>query len=169
MFIYRDTLKVEVDPAAQGAWLYGLDSAFFRSGREILPIGGNFALPAARRGSRIIADPARERQPQPRAGLEQAGRAEAGRGPGDVGRLGLALDRTPARSEEQPTVAGGAPIGWWDAEPDVVRMAYGMAARVNRIEALGNGQVPLQAATAWHLLGGPLTESNPPWGNRRER
>ena len=45
---------------------------------------------------------------------------------------------------------------WWDAEPDVGRVAYGLAARVDRLKAIGNGQVPLCAATAWRLLGGPI-------------
>ncbi len=43
---------------------------------------------------------------------------------------------------------------WWAAEPDVGRMVYGVAHAVDRIGALGNGQVPLVAATAWRLLGG---------------
>lgn len=44
--------------------------------------------------------------------------------------------------------------GWWSAEPAVGRMAHGVAHGVDRIAALGNGQVPLVAATAWRLLGG---------------
>ena len=46
-------------------------------------------------------------------------------------------------------------VGWWDAEPDVGRVANGVAFRIHRLKALGNGQVPLQAAVAWKLLGGP--------------
>ena len=41
---------------------------------------------------------------------------------------------------------------WWASEPDVGRMANGVAARVDRLKAIGNGQVPLCAATAWRLL-----------------
>ena len=44
--------------------------------------------------------------------------------------------------------------GWWDIEPDVGRMVNGMASRVDRLKAIGNGQVPLCAATAWKILGG---------------
>lgn len=47
--------------------------------------------------------------------------------------------------------------GWWDAEPDVGRVAHGLAARTHQIKALGNGQVPLCAAVAWRILGGPVT------------
>ena len=41
---------------------------------------------------------------------------------------------------------------WWEAEPDVGRVANGVAARVDRLKALGNGQVPAVAATAWRIL-----------------
>ena len=44
---------------------------------------------------------------------------------------------------------------WWNAEPDVDRVANGVAARVDRLKAIGNGQVPLVAATAWRLLNDP--------------
>lgn len=42
--------------------------------------------------------------------------------------------------------------GWWQAEPNVGRVADGLAARVDRLKAIGNGQVPLCAATAWKIL-----------------
>jgi hypothetical protein len=41
---------------------------------------------------------------------------------------------------------------FWAAEPDVGRVADGVAARVDRLKAIGNGQVPLVAATAWNDL-----------------
>jgi len=41
---------------------------------------------------------------------------------------------------------------WWQAEPNVGRVADGVAARVDRLKAIGNGQVPLCAAEAWRLL-----------------
>lgn len=40
----------------------------------------------------------------------------------------------------------------WPTEPDVGRVADGVAHRVDRITALGNGQVPRVEATAWRLL-----------------
>jgi hypothetical protein len=40
----------------------------------------------------------------------------------------------------------------WAIEPDVGRVANGVAARVDRLKAIGNGQVPLCAATAWQIL-----------------
>jgi DNA (cytosine-5)-methyltransferase 1 len=39
--------------------------------------------------------------------------------------------------------------GWWNAEPAVGRVAHGVADRVERLRALGNGQVPAVAARAW--------------------
>jgi len=42
--------------------------------------------------------------------------------------------------------------GWWAVEPSVGRVVNGLANRGNRIKALGNGQVPLQAAAAYLIL-----------------
>ena len=54
----------------------------------------------------------------------------------------------------QPELARtyGSNIRWWQAEPNVGRVADGVAARVDRLKAIGNGQVPLCAATAWRIL-----------------
>ena len=41
---------------------------------------------------------------------------------------------------------------WWEIEPNVGRVVDGLAARVDRLKAIGNGQVPLCAATAWRIL-----------------
>ena len=41
---------------------------------------------------------------------------------------------------------------YWEIEPNVGRVAHGLASRVDRLKAIGNGQVPLCAATAWRLL-----------------
>ena len=40
-------------------------------------------------------------------------------------------------------------------ESELGRVVDGMANRANRIRAIGNGQVPICAAVAWSLLGGP--------------
>ena len=40
----------------------------------------------------------------------------------------------------------------WEAKPDFPRMDDGMAHRMERYRATGNGQVPLVAATAWRIL-----------------
>jgi DNA (cytosine-5)-methyltransferase 1 len=41
---------------------------------------------------------------------------------------------------------------WWSIEPNVGRVADGVAAKVDKLKAIGNGQVPLCAATAWRIL-----------------
>jgi DNA (cytosine-5)-methyltransferase 1 len=41
---------------------------------------------------------------------------------------------------------------WWEIEPNVGRVADGVAARVDRLKAIGNGQVPEVARTAWEEL-----------------
>jgi DNA (cytosine-5)-methyltransferase 1 len=41
---------------------------------------------------------------------------------------------------------------FWKIEPNVGRVVDGVAARVDRLKAIGNGQVPLCAATAWRIL-----------------
>ena len=43
-----------------------------------------------------------------------------------------------------------------EIESTVVRMVDGMASRVDRLKAVGNGQVPLVAATAWEILSGSI-------------
>lgn len=51
---------------------------------------------------------------------------------------------------------GSSDFSWWKFEPDVCRVVNGVASRVDRLKALGNGQVPLQAATAFKILMGGL-------------
>ena len=43
----------------------------------------------------------------------------------------------------------------WDAEPNVDRVVDGLAYRVDRLKAIGNGQVPIVAATAWEVMNEP--------------
>lgn len=52
-------------------------------------------------------------------------------------------------------LAGPSNGRWWRAESSVGRVVNGLANRVQRIKAIGNGQVPLCAAAAWKILGGP--------------
>ncbi len=41
---------------------------------------------------------------------------------------------------------------WWATEPDVGRVAHGVARRVDRLKAVGNGQVPSVVKQAWEIL-----------------
>ena len=52
-------------------------------------------------------------------------------------------------------MADGLDRAWWETEPDVGRVAEVVKNRGARIKCLGNGQVPIQGALAWRLLGGP--------------
>ena len=56
------------------------------------------------------------------------------------------------QGEGKPWRASIGSSQWWKVEPPLDRVADGMADRVDRLKAIGNGQVPLCAATAWRLL-----------------
>ncbi len=43
-------------------------------------------------------------------------------------------------------------VGWWATEPDMGRVAHGVAYRVDRLRCLGNGQVPAVARLSWETL-----------------
>jgi len=51
--------------------------------------------------------------------------------------------------KERDTPSG---TGWWAVEPRVGRVADGVAARVDRLKAIGNGQVPQVVAAVWRKL-----------------
>jgi len=53
-----------------------------------------------------------------------------------------------AEASELPHLRAGV----WETYPDESRMADGLANRVDRFHAIGNGQVPIVAATAWSIL-----------------
>lgn len=54
---------------------------------------------------------------------------------------------------EAPLRAGVRPRVW-EAEPTGARVAHGLADRLDRLQATGDGQIPVVAATAWMLLKG---------------
>ena len=62
------------------------------------------------------------------------------------------------RKKQRRTVADGAQHeaakrgDWWRVEPALGRVANGVAHRVDRLTAIGNGQVPAVAALAWRTL-----------------
>ena len=43
---------------------------------------------------------------------------------------------------------------FWESSPGDRRIPYGVAGRVDRFKSIGNGQVPIVAATAWKILTG---------------
>lgn len=73
----------------------------------------------------------------------------------DAGRAGQPLQRT--------WLDGEAPMvnpTWWDTEPGMGRVAHGLANGVDRIAALGNGQVPAVVFKAWNTLAAQLRMPN---------
>jgi DNA (cytosine-5)-methyltransferase 1 len=54
----------------------------------------------------------------------------------------------PAETEYAATELGGL----WTSEPGVGRMAHGVANRVDRLKALGNGQVSAVVKLAWEIV-----------------
>ena len=62
------------------------------------------------------------------------------------------INSAQSRERETTELVYGRSPDFWAVEPNVGRVADGVAARVDRLKAIGNGQVPLCAATAWRLL-----------------
>lgn len=63
-------------------------------------------------------------------------------------RLGI----TQEKREHARSVKTTTGTSWWAVEPDVGRVADGVADRVDRLKAIGNGQVPDVAESAWKML-----------------
>jgi len=55
-------------------------------------------------------------------------------------------------SRAQSWVSESQRVLWWQSEPDVGRVAHGVAKRVDRLKSLGNGQVPMAMALGWLIL-----------------
>jgi DNA (cytosine-5)-methyltransferase 1 len=70
-----------------------------------------------------------------------------GRNYSDKERQGESTIRSMARLHQNKV--------WHDIPaPNAFGMSNGVASRVDRLKAIGNGQVPIVAATAWKILGG---------------
>jgi DNA (cytosine-5)-methyltransferase 1 len=79
----------------------------------------------------------------------------------NTSEIGLRNEKTNSELERRRFSLGGVDRDWWQREPDNVPrivernmggMVDGVAHRVDRLKAIGNGQVPLCAASAWRLL-----------------
>ena len=74
----------------------------------------------------------------------------------DSDSTGLSQRRWTESVEKEYTTAEcgseGQSQSSWPAEPELGRVAYGVASRVDRLKALGNGQVPQCTALAWKIL-----------------
>ena len=75
-----------------------------------------------------------------------------GRNKGNNAQLGSNKAIRPSSSIPFKSSIEGFNRNNWKTEPNICRMVNGMADAMDRLKAIGNGQVPLCAATAWKLL-----------------
>jgi len=85
----------------------------------------------------------------------------------DANRERRAEQLLPTKPSKAGQRSGGGHAPWfgqdWDAHVAAgLASADGLANRVDQVRCCGNGQVPLCAATAWCLLGGPMNHEAPP-------
>lgn len=108
-------------------------------------------------GWRVVSDEVRHgsgalREPQQPARAAGAGALANA----DCSRLAerTGFGRNDGAQQPAAVRGGGASTGFgrWPAEPRLGRMAHGVANRVDRLRAIGNGQVPRVAAAAWREL-----------------
>ena len=89
-----------------------------------------------------------ERPEEPARGGQN--RLESGGPLADSNLSGCEKQRKPEPTEPQQQAAECC--SWWGSEPALGRVAHGVAHRVDRLKAIGNGQVPLVAAVAFCTL-----------------
>ncbi len=61
-------------------------------------------------------------------------------------------DTAGTRRGEDGDRQSGSKAGWWSVEPNVGRVANGVAFRVDRLRCCGNGVVPQQSLPAWETI-----------------
>jgi len=69
---------------------------------------------------------------------------------------GISRQGSEAFTGASPRTFNAALCEWWKAEPELGRVVNGMADDMDRLAALGNGQVPAVAALAWTTLSGEI-------------
>ena len=83
----------------------------------------------------------------------------------DVGNTDSIDGRTRAGGQDG---AEARDASWWATEPDVGRVAHGVASRVDRLRCIGNGQVPGVAALAWEILTA-MNNEHAPHGDHNDK
>ena len=113
--------------------------------------------PSERAATVSDADSLRAKQSQGR--VEDVGRRTGNRSSADISNA--EVPRQPSGIDGQRKVQPWRGCAWWRVDPadedgafksQLGRVAYGVANRVDRLKAIGNGQVPLVAAVAFELL-----------------
>lgn len=131
-------------------------------GRQVRPMPGDQETATAPQGR----EPGEQRSGEhrdlvpavPQGGAH--GQRHLGQGPEIAGQDVPSVhgDVQAAQGDDSVLRQEGLHLGTWPAcgwQEMVPRVATGVEHRVNRLRAIGNGQVPLVAATAWTILGGP--------------
>lgn len=116
--------------------------------------------PQSGEGSRHVADTLRERSeagiPEPEQREERITEKPLHNGGrrGEVRHAaGAGLPHWPAKPLGEPgTLTESERPDWWATEPELGRLAHGVANRVDQLRCLGNGQVPAVVRLAWNLL-----------------
>jgi DNA (cytosine-5)-methyltransferase 1 len=133
------------------------------SAADAIWIGGTPCLDHLRNRVWVLATLPDSQGKQGGAGLCEDGTEHNGNQPANMGatsysererqsgpwKHGYAVHSTAAKEREAnyPEYAG-----WWQSEPALGRVANGVANRVDRLTAIGNGQVSSVAKLAWNLL-----------------
>ena len=132
-------------------WIYACHPD--RSSEPALPLhdevagGPGLVAHTCGQGRRQVAGGSHENEAEPQGWSSQedhkSGRDGAGAGCGHPSRKLARWSGTPERYAE-----------WWSAQSSVPRTAHGVGSRMDRLKAIGNGQVPAVAALAWEILSG---------------
>ena len=88
-------------------------------------------------------------EPDGRGRQEEVGDAESGR---RREACGYEYPQAEGWEETGQSSPADSAAGWWSTEPDVGRVAHGVAFRVDRLRCTGNGVVPQQSVPAWGLI-----------------
>jgi len=67
-------------------------------------------------------------------------------------RLQISIEKDQAGKNREQIRRESTPSDWWSVEPQLGRVANGVANRVDRLKSIGNGQVPRVAELAWRIL-----------------
>lgn len=126
-------------------WGEGRPESEGREGRPAPVVGGSSLADAMRDGREIGIQPGRVRAPT------KDGSKATTPGCGEVGNPDCVCGERKFLPGQQGQ-AGSSARRWWSTEPNVGRVAHGVAFRVDRLRLCGNGVVPDQSIPAWAII-----------------
>lgn len=144
----RDAPSKDVEPREPVGEVLGRDGG----AGHVADAAGARLTEGLRKSRREIRNEGRGEESE-RRGAEVADTSSVGL---EGGENGDAIHRSSSCERDGESVRGSGRVrpGWWATEPRVGRVAHGVASRVDRLKALGNGQVPQVAAAAFLELMG---------------